>query len=273
MGNCLKTQLKEVVDNSNLDKLGVLRIQRVYNESDNPDIAYLGINRSVIPDGEVVTLTIVGDGYFTRSYGGASVGKTYEVRKPVLDEPSTLSLWTSNGDYTIEVDNKYAFCLNQSPKDYKVKIDDTFYTSIEIIAGIGYYGNLANVDPTKITFVKFENEQLHTVTYKEEDITRLSLLTHLSLVEAFPEIKMSILGTLIHLTGTMQIACASGSIEQFVAAQRAGGRTTFDGTLNLRWLGAKGLVTFNGSTIPNVEAGNLTWTENTITFRGTTINA
>lgn len=65
----------------------------------------------------------------------------------------------------------------------------------------------------------------------------------------------------------------SGTIEGFVANQRAiyGSRPArTSGSVTLQYLGA---VTFNGTTIYSATAKTLSWTATTITFDGTTINA
>lgn len=62
----------------------------------------------------------------------------------------------------------------------------------------------------------------------------------------------------------------SMSIENFVAYNRAFGRTT--GSINLRYVGACN-ATFNGASVVLAENNNLSWDATTITFRGTTIDA
>lgn len=272
MSDCLVTKLKGVVDNDNLEKLGVLKINRVYNANETQNSAYLGVVRSEIPAGKTVVLKIIGDGYFADTYGGASIGKEVEVSS----EQSTAvrNLYTSNGNYEIEIHNKYDFRVNQLSKDYHTKIDDVFWTKIIGINGEGYYGSLGSLDANKITSVNLADSQYGAVTYTNEDIAKLINITSFSVAsERFERIDTNTLGKLINLVGANQVSVLQGSIEDFVAEQRAGGRTTFSETLNLKWIGALGLVTFNGATISNVQDGYITWTASTITFRGTTIDA
>ena len=273
MENCLVTKLKSVVENDNLKKLGELVIGRKYNSSETANTAYFGVNRSFIADGQKVTLTIVGDGYFSTSFGGTSIGKVVEVTKNAEGQSAILSLYTSNGNYTILVNNKYEFNVSQFSGSYQINMADIYYTKITSIVGEGYYGNVSEL-PLRIMQLSIYNSQYGKVNYTDADIARLVNLTAFDVVsERFPRISTATIGKLTSLTGSNQISSIQGSIEDFVANQRAGGRTTFDGNLNLRWIGALGTVTFNGAVIANVDNGVITWTENTITFRGTTIDA
>ena len=240
--------------------------------NETQDSAYLGVSRNSIPAGRTVVLRIIGDGYFADTYGGASIGKEVEVSSE--QSTSVRNLYTSNGNYEIEIHNKYDFKGTQLSKDYHTKIDDIFWTKIESIYGEGYYGSLGSLDANKINYVGLVDSQYGSVTYTNEDIAKLINVTGFSVAsERFQIIDTITLGKLINLVGNNQVSVLRGSIEDFVAEQRAGGRITFEGTLNLRWIGALGLVTFNGATISNVQDGYITWTASTITFRGTTIDA
>lgn len=273
MGNCLFTKLKSVVENDNLEKLGELVIVRKYNSSETTDTAYFGVNRTRIADGQKITLTIVGDGYFSNSFGGTSIGKVVELTKNSAEESGIKNLWTSNGNYTILVDNKYNFSIGQFPASYQINMADIYYTKIGSIVGVGYYGDVSKL-PLRITQLSLEDSQYGKVNYTDADIERLVNLTALKVAsERFPRVSTAALGKLTSLVGNNQISSIEGSIEDFVANQRAGGRTTFDGNLNLKWIGALGTVTFNGDVISNVQDGIITWTADTITFRGTTIDA
>lgn len=273
MENCLVTKLKSVVENDNLGTLGRLIIGRNYNSSDTAESAYFGVSRSSIADGQKVTLTIVGDGYFSTSFDGESIGKVVEVTKNAEGESTTLSLYTSNGNYKILVDNKYYFNIPYFPISYSINMADIYYTKIPQVSGDGYYGNVSEL-PLRIYSLKILDSQYGKVNYTEADIARLVNLKSFSIAsERLPRISTATIGKLTLLEGDNQISSIQGSIENFVANQRAGGRTTFSGNLNLKWIGSLGTVTFNGAVIQNVQNGIITWTYDTITFRGTTINA
>lgn len=273
MENCLVTKLKSVVENNNLETLGRLIVGRNYNSNDTPESSYFGVVRSVIGGGQKVTLTIIGDGYFSTSFGGVSIGKFVEVTKNAEGEASTLSLYTSNGNYKILVDNKYGFNNVYFPISYNINMADIYYTGISRISGDGYYGNVSEL-PLRIITLKILDSQYGKVNYTNADIERLVNLKSFTVEsERFPRINTSTIGKLTLLEGNNQISSIQGRIEDFVANQRAGGRTTFGGNLNLKWIGSLGTVTFNGAVVSNVDNGIITWTSDTITFRGTTINA
>lgn len=273
MKNCNQSIIDVNSESNNLPKLGVLCLKRVYVEDEDATDATLSTQRRLIPEGKTITFTIIGDGYFMSTYGGQSIGKEVTVQKG----SSNLSYYTSNGNYDIEIKEKYDFTLglNNSQRAIRCDIADTYYTLTKIITSPGMYGDLGKANPEHITTISIYSQQLGKVYYKSEDIGKFVNVTQIGFdtVDGFPEINMSDFGKLVSITGWNQIPCAVGSIEEFVAAQRAGGRTTFDGTLNLSYIGFSGKVTFNGSVIENVAVGNITWTASTITFRDVTITA
>jgi hypothetical protein len=74
----------------------------------------------------------------------------------------------------------------------------------------------------------------------------------------------------INLDNSRQISNIGGTVEGFVASQRAAGRTTAEFTLfNV----SSTNVTFNGHTLAGYQNLTLSWTANTITCYGETINA
>ena len=272
MKNCLVTKLKSVVENDNLETLGRMIIRRNYNSGETADSAYFQVKRSDIEDGQKVTLTIVGDGYFSTSFGGGSIGKVVEVTKNAEGESEYFGLYTSNGNYTILVDNKYYFNNPQFSTSYSINMADIYYTKISNISAYSYYGNVSDL-PLTIRAMTIRDSQYGTINYTDADIERLVNLINLTISsERFPRISTSTLGKLL-LEGTNYIIPTQGSIEDFVANQRAGGRVVFNGDLNLMWIGGFSDVTFNGAVIAFLESGVITWTADTITFRGTTINA
>lgn len=83
---------------------------------------------------------------------------------------------------------------------------------------------------------------------------------------------MSVLGGLVHLTdlgfpNTFNVSCV---IEDFVGHARTAGRTS--GSIIFGWAGASN-TTFQGVRVENKGATTLSWTSNTITYDGVTINA
>ena len=98
--NCLVTKLKDVVDNENLLKLDefmidVYQVESPTNQSQAVFFTEPGIDANF-------ECTIIGDGYFTQTYGGSSIGKTVTLSK------TNYTVYCSNGNYKIKVTNKYA---------------------------------------------------------------------------------------------------------------------------------------------------------------------
>ena len=98
MGKCLVTKLNGVVDNSNLLKIGELRIKIV--SAPNPSKFTQGMNLQFTEPTEV---SIVGDGYFTDENLSANYGKTKTI--------SSERFFVSNGNYDLSIKNKYKVSL------------------------------------------------------------------------------------------------------------------------------------------------------------------
>ena len=98
MGKCLVTKLNGVVDNSNLLKIGELRIKIV--SAPNPSKLTQGMNLQFTEPTEV---SIVGDGYFTDENLSANYGKTKTI--------SSERFFVSNGNYDLSIKNKYKVSL------------------------------------------------------------------------------------------------------------------------------------------------------------------
>lgn len=94
MGKCLVTKLNGVVDNSNLLKIGELRIK--ITSAPNPSKFTQGMSLQFTEPTEV---SIVGDGYFTDENLSANYGKV----KTITSE----RFFISNGNYDLSIKNKY----------------------------------------------------------------------------------------------------------------------------------------------------------------------
>ena len=78
---CFYTKLKSVIMNDDLEKLGEMRIQRNYIDNEVASNAYMSVSRNSIPVGETLEIEIIGDGFFSISYGGDSLGKKLEITR------------------------------------------------------------------------------------------------------------------------------------------------------------------------------------------------
>lgn len=107
---CLVTKLKGTVDDTSLLKMGEMRLKksRVSSWNDRAQSFVIAFN-------EPVTLSIIGDGYFTDKEGTANKGKDLSI-----SAGSSVDVYVSNGDFEISIPNKYAlsrFNFNSGESD------------------------------------------------------------------------------------------------------------------------------------------------------------
>lgn len=102
MGNCLITQLKGSVNNSNLQPYGTVKVGCVETSSPSSDAQTLGI---FAPN---QTITVNGDGYFALTYEGlddpSSRLTTYTIP---LSQSSIMYLYFKNDNYNIFITGRY----------------------------------------------------------------------------------------------------------------------------------------------------------------------
>ena len=101
MGKCLVTKLNGAVDNSNLLKIGELRIKIA--SAPNPSKFTQGMDLHFTEPTEV---SIVGDGYFTDENLSANYGKIKTI--------NSERFFISNGNYDLSIKNKYKVSLLSS---------------------------------------------------------------------------------------------------------------------------------------------------------------
>ena len=141
--DCLVTKLKATVNNSNLKKLGVIKMRIVVGA--NAQINRMAENSTL---GAQMKIKAYGDGYFTTTKGG-------NVR---LGDEVTFSqeVFPVQGEYDIEVSYKYnahdLVMLNVTVKD--IDFSDFDYTELK---NIGYFEDSTNVDYDKIPSKNFNN--------------------------------------------------------------------------------------------------------------------
>ena len=119
MGKCLVTKLNGAVDNSNLLKIGELRIKIV--SAPNPSKFTQGMSLQFTEPTEV---SIVGDGYFTDENLSANYGKV----KTITNE----RFFISNGNYELSIKNKYKVSLLSSVNRNTNGNNIGYYKSIDI---------------------------------------------------------------------------------------------------------------------------------------------
>lgn len=167
---------------------------------------------------------------------------------------NTQFYYDQAAEHTIELKNKYALTSFQTYANAGVELSELSYlvncTSINFSAqsASGITGNLSDI---------FNCDACTAFTMGGS----LNVLGNIKvLAEKFPS-----LSTLV-----FSVELVTGSIEEFVRQYRAQGRTT--GTINTL-ISYNGRITFNGEYVNQTSASDMSWTENTITFDGVTINA
>lgn len=110
MDKCLVTKLNGSVPNNSLLKIGEMRIK--VDKIDNPTNKSQAIKINIE---KPITLTIIGDGYFTDSTLSKNTGKTASLIGEKV-------LYVSNGDYEISISSKYPLSV--------IFDGDSAYTSV-----------------------------------------------------------------------------------------------------------------------------------------------
>lgn len=121
MTKCLVTKLKGVVLNDSLNRIGEFRFR--VSKVLSPTASTAGKSISVVAD---LTLTIIGDGYFTDSTLTKNLGKV----KTITPGDGIVNVFFSNGDYEVVVSNKYkslekiqSFALGYSNYGANIELD------------------------------------------------------------------------------------------------------------------------------------------------------
>ncbi len=132
MNKCLVTKLNGAVDNSNLLKIGELRIN--VTSAPNPSKLTQGMELQFTEPTEV---SIIGDGYFTDENLSANYGKV----KTTTNE----RFFISNGNYELSIKNKYKVSLMSSINRDVSGDNNGKYKSINI-DGLKYSNSLTWID-------------------------------------------------------------------------------------------------------------------------------
>ena len=241
MGNCLKTQLKEAVQNENLPILGKFRIS--FDNAEN-----VGVGLFII--GEPIDLSEI------------SCSGTLTVSK------NASNYFIFNGTGVATIGNKYSITNLQSYKgtysyseiEY-IPLDSLYFSENSVINNLNSWDDVNKW--SNLTNLRLEKKNL-TGTSVELPNLRILMLTSIT-----GNLQFYSLGLLQNLT-TLQIDGGSlyGTYEDFIRARRTWQPTgSITSGYNIRNTG----TTFNG----NITGGNITmsWTENTMTVNGVTIDA
>lgn len=292
--NCLVTKLKAVVDNPNLVKLGHI-ILDCRSESNR----FVSIASAA--DTEPLYVTLLSGVIESVTSGVTLVDSTHCIVQP---NAGSTGFKTNDAGQEVKIDIKNYYGLTQIPlivgpngltqlgytfvksidfrnptKELDIELLSSFVqcesmeirdTNQKIIGDLGFirnfpltnfvYLNIPVTTPVKLRATDFASiTTLQTLILDNNKISTLSD----NIAQAF--------GTLTNLT-TLRLTGTAiyGTVEAFVAAQRAAGRLTCDGIA----VGVSmGNVTFNGSSTTGASSQQLSWTANTITLNNVTINA
>ena len=170
MGNCLVTKLKGTVQNSNLLRVGEMRL--CVNRIDNPSSETQRINLNFTED---VKLEIIGDGYFTNNTLVSNLGKSLIAKANV----ETL-VYFSNGDFEIAILNKYALTKIDTSTNKKTAIKDIAdlkyssglkYLATNRVENVGYFSDIKSL--TNLGYLNVSNANING------NLSDLKSFTHL----------------------------------------------------------------------------------------------
>ena len=240
----------------------------VYDGEGDPSTKLVSANQGVsvvkIDADEKYDITALGEVYPIKGLGSLAYTKGL-LSISYIDKRIDTNVANAVADINI---NELASFKNKNLIKFKASMPSGFSSKIKgNIGAFRGYGDLKQLN-IRVSNVYGDISELNTLT----DLEVLDIM----LSGVFGDIAS--LGTLVNIKEMSLINAPSvensvtGTLESFVQAQRTAGRTTEStGITILRNLGD---VTFNGEAIPRADTTHtLTWTESTITFDGTTINA
>lgn len=245
MGQCLITKLKESVKDSSLLKIG----EKTF---------ILKANKSVTLRGNNMLVRVVSGDTFNAVSTASYVPAQYNIKEYSI--VSGYVAFTNNGDTDMivgvrELSKMLAFS-SQTSEDVEIDLSffDIYQKDMEELTlwGAKVVGgtlqDILHINDTKRTIVlNFRNCQGLSGNY--EDLGDFEL-NSMPIVANCPNV--------------------TGEIIEFVKRQRAAGKTTASYNEN-DWCSGSGL-TFNGVKVPAISWTTISWTADTITFNGTTIN-
>lgn len=313
MGNCLKTQLKAVVSNDNLEILGCLTL--VFKKMTNPtnEQGKLVMNPVV---GETLDVTLYGDGDIKKgSVTGESQGKHITM---VRNGPDYAVV--ANEDVQVVIDSKYdidymkitqasvintkkmsyltgltkidayANCLLEGDTKYLKPLTGLTYFSLDGCSGI--YGDIANLSPAT-TYLRLSGtnvtgdinslnnfNSLATLRLNRTPISgnlntfRCPTITYLDISNTDIRGDISAVG----YCGNLSTLSAFYGMNNKITGSIEGlvsvlRESKTSGSIDVGNYGCAS-VTFDGNPLPNsLSSSTLSWTASTITFNGVTINA
>lgn len=288
MENCLVTKLKGTVENDNLNFLG--SVVTGLNSSGNDVSVTLAANSS-----DTLKVTVIGDGTLK------NIDKTINYGKSRENNGSMYVKFDGGGK--LKIDNKYKITTLDLTSNENVPIIDfsslaymellsvlrlnkTAFGDISEIKGINGLTSLVisgdGLIKGDITQLVNSCSNLSNIIISSTGITiNMNNITdnRAAQITSFVFFNTPTAGTIESfgkLISVEQLSFSStqvsGSVESFVQKQREKGRTAFANPNNKNWY-FNANITFNGSVVGSSAHNDFSWTENTITLGGVTINA
>lgn len=266
MGNCLVTKLKGVVNNPNLLKLNEFRFNasafRIESVNDQMEFSILSDNTFTDGTKTKVAQSISEHDLAEAKKTTISVNNKWNIiylltRVPNGEEMDLTSLSFSQNLGSIYIMGGYASTILKGAKGL-IYGKNIFSLNFEAIMLEGK-PTLADLIPkvnNKIITFGIRNMASTCMSHVPDELTELAKLTACTNYDWWTD-------------------DLDGDIEEFVAASRAYGRTT--GTINVN-TNSYTHIRFQGQPVtgkvnPSEPDLVLSWTENTITWNGVTINA
>lgn len=255
--------MKVSVNDSSLDYLGMGKI------SVNLTSSYTSQWTSI----KASKMKVVGNGTI-------NIGGTSPVSEGIINGAG-VNVEFSAGQYVVLFD--YYYCAPLTLNNLGVTLDTKYMSHFQNISfswptwGKSVKGDVGLINGVAPVHLLLGNNEAQTMrTGEAADFVKFAAtMTELNI--SFNTLitgNIADFGPCVNLT-TLNISNTgvTGSLEGFVAAQRAAGRTTCN-SLSLPYIGEGQTITFNGAKITTIQYTNtLSWTANTITFNGTTITA
>ena len=246
MGNCLLTQLKESVDNTNLLKMDEFIISIEFtNENKNP-FAFLSATGS----GDVTVRTKDGSAIF---YVGGSEEPVSSYT--VVDGQAAPNVTIKGtGEKDIIVNNKYnIYTINVSQINFVLKNKIFAYLNLPI--------TYLQMSPSTKMYDSYVDDIANIVSPR---LRQLAISKNMGITGNFADIAVATMLTQITIGDTG----ITGTVEEYVERRRAAGDTVSSSPITIPWIGTTG-ITIGGNSIPAVSGTTLSWTADTITISGT----
>lgn len=250
MKNCFCSKLLLNVENDNLQRLGAITVTASTSgsfslaapigteiESDDTTIFFNGRQ----PSYKIIMERAIGTNINISGAGKLYIYNKYNVTE-IISDPNKILLYTN--------ELKCCSSLTKIKCGLKGDVADILNSPLTVLEIAPNSGVICKIE-------YFENNLLL--------LNRLSLRT-IQLLGALEDF-----GNLINLTYLDIPNCnINGSVENFVHAQIAAGRTTCDG-IAVSWIGSGNNITYNGVVIPSKTNLILSWDAENITLDGVVV--